>query len=255
MAAGSGGVWVGSIDDGTVSEVDPRRDVVRALAVKSAGPGAIAIDEGGVLVANQDGTIATIDPTTLRVTTKAKDIYARALAVRWGALWALGSVPTGSSLVRINRAGDVVTTVTGVGLVSFALAAGEGGVWIVDDVTRTVFRVDPATNRVTARIRLGFDPGGIAAGGGSVWVTNASGDAVARIDPRRNEIVGSTRVGRDPVAIAFGDGAVWVGNYGDGSVSRIDPRSGAEVATVAVGPYPGVIAAGEGGVWVAVRAA
>jgi streptogramin lyase len=253
MAAGSGGVWVGSIDDGTVSEVDPRRDVVRALAVKSAGPAAIAIDDGGVLVANQDRTIATIDPTTLKVTTKALD--AKALAVRWGAVWALHPVPTGMSVVRINQAGDVVTTVTAVGFNSFALAAGEGGVWIVDDISRTVFRVDPATNRVTARIRLRFDPGGIAAGGGSVWVTNPSGDAVVRIDPSRNKVVGSTPVQRGPVAIAFGDRAVWVANYLDRSVSRIDPRTGVEVARIPVGPYPGVIAAGEGGVWVAVRAA
>ena len=238
LAAGSGGVWVGSIDDGTVSEVDPRRDVVRALAVKSAGAGAIAIGEGGVLVANQDGTITAIDPTTLKVTTKA-NVDTRALALRWGAVWALGSLPRGLGLVRINRAGDVVTTVTDVGLNPFALAAGEGGVWVVDDVSRMVFRVDPATNRVKARIGLGFDPGGIAAGGGSVWVTNPSGGEVVRIDPSRNEIVGSTRVGRDPVAIAFGDRAVWVGNYEDASVSRIDPRNGAEVARVAVGPYPG----------------
>jgi serine/threonine protein kinase/DNA-binding beta-propeller fold protein YncE len=251
MAVGSGGVWVGSSDDGTVSEVDPKRDAVRAVSVKSAGPNAIAIGAGEVLVANEDGTLKAIDPTTLEVTTKSNVRYSKALAVGSGALWALNY----QGLVRINRGGDVVTTLTDVGWDPFAIAVGEGGVWVVDDTFRTVYRVDPAMNRVVARIGLGFDPGGIAAGGGSVWVTNAGGDAVARIDPRRNEIVGSTRVGRDPVAIAFADGAVWAANYEDGSVSPIDPRSGKDVATVAVGPHPGVMAAARNGVWVAVRAA
>src|SRR5262249_41309151 len=142
MAVGVGGVWVGSIDDGTVSEVDPRRDAVRAVAVKSAGPGAIAIGDGDVLVANEDGTITSIDPTTLEVTSKSNLQDTKAMAVGWGALWALDY----QGLARVNRAGDVVTTVTDVGWDPFVLAAGEGGVWVLDDAFRTVYRVDPATN-------------------------------------------------------------------------------------------------------------
>jgi serine/threonine protein kinase/DNA-binding beta-propeller fold protein YncE len=250
MAVGADGIWVGSTDDGTVSVVNPKTDEVGPVEVKSAGPNAIVIRDGAVLVANQDGTMTSIDPATLNTSSTSNAGYG-ALATGYGALWAIAY----QGLVRLNRAGDVVTTVSNIGWDPFAVVTGEGAVWLVDDVFRTVFRVDPTSNRIVARIGLDFDPGGIAAGGGSVWVTDSSGNAVARIDPSRNRIVGSTRVGRDPVGIAFGEGAVWVGNYAVGSVSRIDPHNGKVVATFAVGRYPTVIATGSNGVWVAVRGA
>ncbi len=249
LAVGAGDVWVGSQDDGTVSRVDPRTDSV-AEVVKTGGPDAIVWRSGQVLVANQDGTLTSIDPSTLRVT--STDAWYGALATDRGVLWALGA--GGGALSRINRAGDVVTTLPNDGWDPFALASGQGSAWVVDDVFRTVYRVDSATNRVAAKIALGFDPSAVTVGGGAVWIADASGDAVARIKPRGNRVTGLTRVGRDPVAVAFGSGAVWVTNYKDGTVSRIDPRTGAEVATVRVGKHPTVVAAGAGGVWVAVRA-
>ncbi len=247
IAVGAGSVWIGSRDDGTVSRVDPKTNEVQA-AVNTGAPDAIVVRDGSVLVANQFGSLSSVNPANMSVSTSSQPGYG-AFALSGGALWALGL-----ALDRINHGGQVVKTINDLGLDPIALAAGQGAVWVVDDVSRTVFRVDPATNRVVRRLRLGFDPGGIAAGYGSVWVTDAGGGSVARIDPGSNRIGRSIRVGRDPLAVVAGEGSVWVGNYKDGTVSRIDPRSGS-VVTIPVGHYPSTLATGAGGVWVAARAA
>jgi len=253
IAVGAGSVWVGSQDDGTVSQVDPKTNAVRA-AINTGAPNAIVIRDGSVLVANQFGSLTSIDPARLSVTTSPQPGFGYgSFTLGEGALWGLWTFGVG--LDRINHGGQVVKTLTDLGLDPFALAAGQGAVWVLDGASHSVFRVDPATNRVVGRLRLRFDPGGIAVGGGSVWVTNPSGGSVIRIDPRSNRIVGSTRVGRDPVGIVGGGGSVWVANYEDGTVSRIDPQNGSVVATIRVGHYPATLATGLGEVWVAVRAA
>src|SRR5262249_60008179 len=71
MAVGAGSVWVGSQDDGTVSRVDPRTDSVRSGLVETEGPDAMVLRDGQLLVANQDGTLTSIDPSTQRVISTA----------------------------------------------------------------------------------------------------------------------------------------------------------------------------------------
>jgi serine/threonine-protein kinase len=259
IAVGGGSVWVGSVDDGTVSRVDPKTNAVGA-AVNTGGPDAMVFRDGSLLVANQFGPLTSIDPATMAVNTSANPNPLRTLggyasfAQGSGALWALVG-PAAHRLDRINHGGQLVETFSNVGTDPFAVAAGEGGVWVLDDVSRALFRIDAAANSVDGRMPLGFDPGGVAVAGGSVWVTDASGRAVVRIDPRSLRIVGKIEVGRDPVGVVAGGGSVWVANYEDGTVSRIDPRTGAVVKTIPVGRYPATLATGAGGVWVAVRAA
>ena len=251
IAVGAGSVWVGSLDDGTVSRLDPKTNEV-GKAINTGAPDAIVFRDGSVLVANQFGSLTSIDPAKMSATTSPQPGFGySSLALSGGALWGLWI----SGLDRINHGGQVVKTFTDLGLDPFALAAGEGAVWVLDGALRSVFRVDPATNSVVGRLRLGFDPGGIAVGGGSVWVTDARGGAVARIDPRSSRLVARIPVGRDPVGMVVGEGSVWVANYESGTVSRIDPRSGTVVRTIPVGRYPATLATGEGGVWVAVTAA
>ena len=239
---------------GIVSRVDPKTNEVRK-AVNTGAPDAIVVRNGSVLVANEFGSLTSIDPANMSVSTSTQTSFGGygSLALGEGALWGLLLLPVG--LDRINHGGDVVKTLTDLGLDPFALAAGQGAIWVLDSASRSVFRVDPATNSVSGRLRLRFDPGGIAVAGASVWVTNPSGGSVIRIDPRSNRIVESTRVGRDPVAIAGGEGSVWVANYTDGTVARIDSDNGSVVKTIPVGRYPATVATGAGGVWVAVRAA
>jgi YVTN family beta-propeller protein len=171
-----------------------------------------------------------------------------------------------------------------------AIAVGGGAVWVANNFSGTVSRVDPAADHVVQTIQVGNGPSGIAVGDGAVWVANSNGgtlsklDAVSglvvktiplggatdvavglgaiwvsdaangrvlRIDPRTDQVTAAINVGTGPSAITPGDGSVWVANSLDGTVSRIDPRTNHVLAAIPVGNGPGAIAVATGGVWVA----
>jgi YVTN family beta-propeller protein len=248
VAVGAGRVWVGSVEDQSVLRIDPKTNEVTDR-VTTVGPHSIAATAEDVFVANSDGTLTRIDPSTLDIS-NAPNPGSRGVAVGEGAIWTIGS----QGLVHVNREGVVVRAVSPVGFSPFAVATGGGAVWVLDDKLRSLWRVDPRTDHVVKRIRLGFDPGGLAFGRGRIWVTNNGGDAVAEIDPATDRVLRSIPVGDGPIGVTVGEGSVWTANYRDGTVSRIDPRRGRVIATVAAGRKARSIAVGEGAVWVPVRA-
>ena len=248
VAVGAGRVWVGSAENQSVLRINPKTNEVTGR-VNTAGPNSIAATSEEVYVANTDGTLSRIDPSTLALSNAPNSGY-RSVAVGEDAIWTVGYL----GLVHVNRENVVVRRVTRAGFSPFAVVTGGGAVWVLDDKLRSLWRVDPRTDHIRKRIRLGFDPGRVAFGRGRVWVTDNSGDAVAEIDPAANRIVRSIPVGNGPIGVAVGEGSVWTANYLEGTVSRIDPQRGAATETVKVGPNPTDIAAGEGGVWVTVRA-
>jgi len=126
-----------------------------------------------------------------------------------------------------------------------AIAAGEGGVWVIGFWDDTVIRIDLATDRVTAAIKLSlpyevapgdraFVPSYVTVGEGAVWVATGRG-AVARIDPERNEVAAMIELPREAVTggIAVGEGGVWLAGNVLG-VHRIDPATNRVVATIPV---------------------
>ena len=51
------------------------------------------------------------------------------------------------------------------------VAFGEGAVWVVNQLDRTVMRLDPDRATSSRTIGVGNEPQRVAAGEGSVWVT------------------------------------------------------------------------------------
>jgi YVTN family beta-propeller protein len=51
------------------------------------------------------------------------------------------------------------------------VAFGEGGVWVANQLDRTLTRIDPETGDIVATIGVGNEPQRVAAGQGGVWVT------------------------------------------------------------------------------------
>jgi YVTN family beta-propeller protein len=231
-----------------VLRIDPKTNEITDK-VTVTGPDSIAVGFGQVFVTNTDGTMTRINPSTLEIF-DLRDAGSRAVAVGANGIWTVG--PQG--LVHVNRQGYIVKSRKPAGFSPFAVVTGGGAVWVLDDKLRSLWRVDPRTDRVVSRMRLGFDPGGIAFGLGRVWVTDNGGDAVAEIDPAAVRLVGRIPVGDGPIGVAVGESPVWAANYRAGTVSRIDPRTEKVVATVPVGLHPKLIALGEGGVWVPVQA-
>jgi YVTN family beta-propeller protein len=129
-----------------------------------------------------------------------------------------------------------------------AIATGGGFVWVVNELSGTLSRVDPKRQAVQT-LELGDSVNGVAYGGDSIWVTNGAEREVVQISPDPLEVVQTKATGNGPGAVVVGEGAVWVANTIDGTLSRIDLVSGDET-TVPVGVGPAGIALGEGAVWV-----
>ncbi len=89
IAASPGAVWVANSLDGTVSRIDPSRNIVTATLQTGDGPSGLAISPEAVWVTNEfSGTVVRIDPRTpvvaqtIRVGNRPADV-----AVAGNALW------------------------------------------------------------------------------------------------------------------------------------------------------------------------
>ncbi len=174
----------------------------------------------------------------------------------------------------VSAAAPAVDAPVRVGTNPTAVAVGEGSVWVANNGSGTVSRLDAATGRrlgVPLRVGPGpravsvgegavwviagagdvvrVDPGahrarrvarvddaaGVVAARGGVWVTSRAGNRVVRLDPRTGRMKGRpVRVGRAPTDVALAGGAVWVANSAAGTLSRIDAGSGRVDRTVRV---------------------
>ena len=96
-------------------------------------------------------------------------------------------------------------------------------VWVVG-ADLGVYRIDPRTNqRVGGRVK-GLDAVGIAAGDGGVWVIEFGEARVAKIDPRTNTITQRIRVASEGLSsIAVGARDVWAADPFGGLVWRSTP--------------------------------
>jgi YVTN family beta-propeller protein len=121
-----------------------------------------------------------------------------------------------------------------------------------DVLNPVLWRIDPEGERRPEVIELPFGPVAVAAGEGAVWVANQLDDSVTRIDAGSGRVGSTLDVGREPVPLAARDGVVWVANRLDGTVSRIDARTNRVTTTVEIGEAVEDIGVGGGGVWVAV---
>ncbi len=138
------------------------------------------------------------------------------------------------------------------------LETGFDSVWLTKIKSRTVFRIDPGTNKVVARIRVGSNPElGIGIGLGFAWVPDTKDRTLTQIDPQTNRVVRVIPVDipdDTEGSIGVGEGSLWVltnaGGTDSGTLSRIDPGSGQVVANIPVRPKSHAAAVGFGSVWV-----
>lgn len=129
------------------------------------------------------------------------------------------------------------------------LTAAYGVVWVPNDESGTLARVDPRTNRVTRRLRL--QPGlfSVAHGFGALWVVNYREGSLTRVDPTtlRKRTV---RVGAVPFDVLAAYGRVWVTAWEVGRLVEVDPRSLKILRRTRIGPRPAGLRAAGGAVWV-----
>jgi hypothetical protein len=173
--------------------------------------------------------------------------------VGYGSVWAATCAP--ATVTRINaKTGKVQARIpidTGVLAHESSLAAGEGGVWVLN-LGPQLIKIDPRSNKVVRTTAAPEGSTAVRAGLGGLWVTAAETGKLHRLDPDDLSVVATVEVGQGANFLAIGEQAVWVLVDDTGSAVRVDPRSNKVVATikVSVGPIGGGdIAIGGGSVW------
>lgn len=257
VAAGLDSLWVGNIDDKTLTRIDLRtRRVVRTIPL-GATPTAIAVGADAVWVVHGLlGQITRVDPQFYATRSKAvtdNAIYFSSAGVTTGSgsVWAVFG---DSTLARVDPATLRTTDSILAGQGPAGIVAYSGSLWISNAGDSTVQRFDPSTleqGPLESR-GVGRTPSGIAAGEGAVWVASTNEDAVTWIDPASKSTF-PIRVGDAPTAIAVGAGAVWVANGAARSVSRVNPSTREVADTIDLGAVPSGIAVANGIVWVAAQ--
>ena len=124
-----------------------------------------------------------------------------------------------------------------------------GAVWVANDRSGTLARIDPATNRVTRRVRLKPGLFSLTRGFGALWVLNYARNSLARVDPKTGR-VSTVRVGSAPDDVLAAFGRVWVTAWGSARLVEVEPRSLRVVRRLRVGPRPSGLRAARGAVWV-----
>jgi YVTN family beta-propeller protein len=91
---------------------------------------------------------------------------------------------------------------------SGSITTGLGSVWVTNDESGAVVRIDPQQEAVLRTYDVGGQPFGVAVGAGAVWVASDTG-GLARIDPVTDD-VGTIAIGGAPRNVAFAPGGVWI---------------------------------------------
>jgi peptide/nickel transport system substrate-binding protein len=258
IAFGSGSLWIGNLDDQTISRVNPGSlRPTRALALQGP-PAALAASSDSVWVLEPNGP----GQPTVPVTQIVPEFNARGVAVAIGnivpnepgavaaqghSVWVAPShglltlldAPTG----HIRKRVDPKASPSGIAL------GGDGTIWLTDSDNNTVIRIDPTGLATT--IPVGHGPTAISAGEDAVWVVDSPDEKLVRIDPDTNSPTAWIPVGRSPAGVAVGGGSVWVANSGDGTVTRINAITD-KAATITVGGSPQALTVAAGRVWVTI---
>jgi YVTN family beta-propeller protein len=97
---------------------------------------------------------------------------------------------------------------------------------------------------------VGTDPLAVLSDGSNLWVSNNGSNSVSKVQESTGTVLATVSVGKQPEGLAYDGTNVWVANYGSNSVSVINVASASVVATYAAGTYPGALAYDGSHIWV-----
>ena len=259
VAAGAGSIWVGNLDDRTLTRIDPAaRTPTATIDLDDRTPTGVAVGLGAVWVAHGLlGEVSQVDAQfgevtrVIPVASTAFGFPAGSVALDRSSVWvAFGD----STLARLDAAGKVLGEALA-GTQPAGVLATPGAVWVANagDATVQRFSSETFTEGPLRYFNVGTGPTGLASTNGAIWVANAGDAFVTRIDPNSGANL-PIAVGDGPSAVASGSGAVWVANTRSRTVSRINPSTNEVVATIDVGNVPSGIVVSDGLVWVTAQA-
>jgi len=249
LAAGEGGVWVGSQPN--IEHIDPVSGDIRSTILVQSFFVQPVVGFRTVWVMSLQGELLPINPSTDALLPSIKLLPVGTpfsgqtrLAVGEGAVWAA----VDRFLIEVDPVRNRVKSRIELGNID-GVAAGEGGVFVIDGLSGTLTKIDPSSGKVIASIQLAGSPDVLAVGGGEVWVLDSDVGTVQEVDAETLAPGDTVRVGSDETDITFGAGAVWLADGTGNSLTRIDPVThepkifaiGSPVLRVAVDPDSGSV--------------
>lgn len=119
-----------------------------------------------------------------------------------------------------------ITRPIGVGGQPDSLVELAGDVWVGNQTSREVVRLDGSTGAIEARIAVNSRWLKLGGGAGSLWVGAPELDQVLRIDPATNKVVAAIPFPRAlGLQFAFAGGYLWVARPLESSLARLDPSN------------------------------
>jgi YVTN family beta-propeller protein len=211
IAVGAGALWAGG-RAGVLARIDPDAPLTaQTLPLRGADNPFLAnvatsvAATAGEVWAAIGGAVWRIEPAPRRRFALVEAGCCGPIAIGPGAIWVGGAF----GVERLDASSGGQLAGIRLPFAPGSLAAGAGGVWVGDESSDRVWRIDPKLNAVGTTVRVGAGPSGIAVGLGSVWIASADG-TVSRIDPSSSGVVATIKVGGTPSGIAVGAGQVWV---------------------------------------------
>jgi DNA-binding SARP family transcriptional activator len=259
VAAGAGLVWVGNLDDPSLTRIDPATEDGHPPIRLEATPDAVAVGGGAVWVVNGLlGTLERVDPDSeiasdpIELGPRSGRFPSAGADFGEGAVWAAFGNATLARVDSANPDRVASSSVTAAGPTALVFAFGY--VWVASDARKVeTFNPDTWDEGPVSDPTVCRSPSGIAAGAGEIWVACRDDNVVQQIpDELTSPSSTPIPVGEGPTAVAFGADAVWVANRSDGTVSRIDPETH-DVVSIEVGNAPAGIAYWDGRIWVSVQ--
>lgn len=278
LVATSDAIWVGNVDDWTLTRVDLATQTTRTTGAGGA-PVDLAADPADNVYAmvRDDGKTtvgggsdldraARIDSRTKRLgellplrscVPQTGGVY-QAIAFFGSRLWVSRSDPGGVARLAFDRgfAGCINLEVSEDDPAANAagpIAAGVGAVWIASSSAPMLYKLDSGASKALP-IPLDSHGGTVAidASGSSVWLARSDG-YLTRFDPLGGS-PSSSDSGAEIAAIAAGDSSIWAAHALSRTIARFDPATGKRVATIPVGGQPADVAiASDGSVWVTIQ--
>ena len=154
------------------------------------------------------------------------------------------------TLVRVDPRTNRVTRRIRLRPGVFSVTRGFGALWTVNYRTQLLTRVNPASGRKRS-VRVGGEPGSVVAAFGRVWVTAWASGRLVVVDPRSMRVLNASGSARRPPSLRVANGAIWVG-FGRSatSVARVDPRTAAIVRVPVGVQAPRSFVAGTRDLWI-----
>ena len=241
----------------TATEPSSEQSQIRQRTVLPQGAGAVAFGDGSIWVINRtEHHILRIDMETGNAVGSPIELEfePREIAYGEGAVWVVSADHT--RLVRIDPQTDKVVAETDLRSleipdhVLLVIAAGEGAVWITDQVN--VIQIDPETNQIVGQpLPAGEEIITLALGHGTLWTGSHDDGIISRVDARTHKLVATIDVGFSVHGLAVSDESAWVLDEHGFAIVRIDPQTNQLQERIPIDFIGANLTAGAGSVWVA----